>query len=65
MVKTDGFFSLGSSRLFKIDPMITHNPPLDQTNEAFELLDEGKAFARLFTSDSPWGSNVTVMKILL
>ncbi len=30
----------------KIDPMITHNLSLDQINEAFELMDEGKAFVR-------------------
>jgi S-(hydroxymethyl)glutathione dehydrogenase/alcohol dehydrogenase len=30
----------------KIDPMITHNLPLDQINEAFELMHEGKAFVR-------------------
>jgi S-(hydroxymethyl)glutathione dehydrogenase/alcohol dehydrogenase len=27
----------------KIDPMITHNLPLDQINEAFELMHEGKS----------------------
>jgi S-(hydroxymethyl)glutathione dehydrogenase/alcohol dehydrogenase len=27
----------------KIDPMVTHNLPLDQINEAFELMHEGKS----------------------
>jgi hypothetical protein len=35
------------------DPMITHNLRLDQINEAFELMHEGKAFTRLYTSDTP------------
>jgi S-(hydroxymethyl)glutathione dehydrogenase / alcohol dehydrogenase len=28
--------------MIKIDPMTTHNLPLDQINEAFELMDEGR-----------------------
>jgi S-(hydroxymethyl)glutathione dehydrogenase / alcohol dehydrogenase len=38
--------------VIRIDPMITHNLRLDQINEAFELMHEGKSIHSLYTSET-------------